>query len=202
MNRANRIGRIFFIFASAALLLALANSAQAKDRAWNVGLGSTSGALTYESGTEKDASGFVFNFGYAFNKFIAIEGMHTSTDLDTASLAGSTWDVNVSAINFGARAMLPLGPLEIFGRFGFGTYIYTETQDTAINSYSNSYGGSGKYTGFGAAVTVGRLGIEAGIIQHKFNVTGTTSSGFSVNEDLTYKAATVILSIQFGRDLK
>lgn len=229
MNQRSRIRRAVFFLASAALVLFLANTAQARSQAWYVGAGPASGSVTSELAANqvyyenivtgpfvygvdlKDGNGFVFNVGYAFNKWIAIEALHTSLNLDASSnqYPGETLDANLTGITFGVRPMLPLGPLELFGRFGIGGYTLEVQRNVVVTGSSgrqdSTFSGGGYAFGGGVALSLGRLGIEAGLTQHKFafdTLDGGDKVGTISKLDTTVNVASVILTIHFGRALK
>ena len=89
-----------------------------------------------------DGSGFAINAGYAISKWIAFEVLQTHINLDATSVQypGETLDADLDSFIFAVRPMLPLGPLEVFARFGFGGYsleVQENTEGTFIATREN-----------------------------------------------------------------
>ena len=206
-------------------------TAQARSKAWYIGAGYLAGSATGElNGTQTffptddttngpfvygvkldEGSGFAINAGYAVNKWFAFEllQIHINMDATSAQYSGETLDTDLDGFIFAVRPMLPLGPLEVFGRFGFGGYSLGVQANAEITSNPNrkdsSFSGGGYAFGGGVAFSLGRVGIEASYTQHEVgfdSITAASETGSISRQDMTFKTAMVILSIHFGRNLK
>ena len=214
------------------------STVQARSRAWYIGAGYLTGSATGELNGNQvfyptddtvngpfvygidldEGSGFVINAGYAINKWIAFEVLQihinldaTSAGLDAASsqYSGETLDADLDGFIFAVRPMLPLGPLELFVRFGFGGYSLGVRRNTVVTANPNlkdyAFGGGGYAFGGGVALSLGRLGIEASYTQHEVgfdSIDAAGKIGAISRQDMTFKTAMVILTIHFGRKLK
>ena len=161
---------IFFILASL-------GTVQARSKAWYIGAGYAKGSTTGDLNNSQvfyptddtvngpfvygvdldDGSGFAINAGYAISKWVAFEVLQTriSQDATSAQYPGETLDANMDSFIFAVRPMLPLGPLEVFGRFGFGAYTLEVRRNTEVivnpNRKDSTFSGGGYVFGGGVA---------------------------------------------------
>lgn len=230
--------RILLLVLSIVFFGATFGTAQARSKAWYFGAGYLAGSATGElNGTQTfyptndttngpsvygvkldEGSGFVINAGYAVSKWIAFELLQihinmdaTSASLDAASTqySGENLDADLDGFIFAVRPMLPLGPLEVFGRFGFGGYSLDVQRNAVITANPNlkdsTFSGGGYAFGGGVALSFGRVGIEASYTQHEVgfdSINAASETGSISRQDMTFKTAMVILTIHFGKDLK
>ena len=223
--------RFLLLMLTVIFVLASLGTAQARSRAWFFGAGYATGTPTgdlngnqvfyptddtvngpFVYGVDLDeGSGFAINAGYAFNKWIAFEVMqiHIGMEATSAQYSGETLDANMDGFIIAVRPMLPMGPLEVFGRFGFGGYTLEVQRNTEVTANPNrkdsTFSGGGYAFGGGVALILGRVGIEASYTQHEVGFDSIDAGGEvgSISrQDMTLKTAMVILTIHFGKNLK
>lgn len=221
--------RVIFPFLAMLLLLGAMDTIQARSRAWYIGAGSASGSLTGDLNSSQvqigdpisgpfvfgvdleEGDGVAINAGFALSQSIAFEVLLTNTSHNATSnrYPGETLNADLSSILIAVRPMLPLGPLEIFGRFGIGIYTLDVERNTEAPLGSarqdSSFDGDGYAYGAGVAFSLGHLGIEAGFTQHKFSFR-TLEAGGTFGEisslGMKFKTFSVILTLHFGKELK
>lgn len=221
--------RVIFPFLAMFLLFAAMDTIHARSRAWYIGAGTASGTPTGDlNGSQvyigdpvsgpfvfgvdlEEGDGVAINAGFALNKSIAFEVLYTITSHTATSnyYPGETLNADLTAFLIAVRPMLPIGPLEVFGRFGIGIYNLKVqgNAEAPLGSarQDSSFDGDGYAYGAGVALSLGRLGIEAGITQHKFSFRSLEAAGnrgeiSSIGMKL--KTVSVILTLHFGKDLK
>ncbi len=223
--------RFLLLILTMLFVLASLGTVQARSRAWYIGAGYVLGSATGELNNSQvfypaddnvngpfvygvdleEGSGFAINVGYAISKWIAFEVLQTHIGLDatSAKYPGETLDADMDSFIFAVRPMLPLGPLEVFVRFGIGGYSLEVQENTEVTANPNrkdsTFSGGGYAFGGGVALSLGRLGIEASYTQHEVgfdSIKAAGKTGTISRQDMSFKTAMVILTIHFGRNLK
>ncbi len=97
-----------------------------------------------------DALGWNVRFGYRFNEFFALEGIHEYlVDFSKEFEPGTNVDVSVADISAGPKLILPMGRFQPYLMGGFG-WLYADSNDKAkkagVKSQTNGMGVAGRLT--------------------------------------------------------
>jgi hypothetical protein len=152
----------------AAMLLAASTAAGAADSGFYIGAGvgegsikdqpsSASGTLSFDS---KDTSYKAF-VGYRFTWLpildLAAEAAYTDFGKPGQTSAGQNLDYKLSGASGAGLVILPLGPLDLFGKVG----VMSWSLDKTVAGVSTSKSGTNAVYGVGVGFKIWRIGVRA-----------------------------------------
>jgi OOP family OmpA-OmpF porin len=108
-----------------------------------------------------DTTGWKVFAGFRFLKFVGVEASYVDLGSPSDSAPGVTWDADTKAYDAFAVGVLPVGPVEIFGKWGVVALDTNINVDAGFGNIESSSTDTDMAWGAGAAFLIGgHIGIR------------------------------------------